>query len=354
MAVAVSGAVKDYAWGMVDGMVPWTGRGTGRPQAELWFGVHPSGPSPTLTGSTADVALADHRVPLMVKLLAAAHPLSIQLHPDADLAESGYARQAGGQGLYSDPAEKTEMIVAMSDFQALAGWRDTESAARVLGNLGYPRPILAAAAAAEWADAARMIMAGMPSTGPWDPSRVRRALESDDPGEAAALGDAAAVYPTDPGLGVAAILAYHRLSPGEAMFVPAGVPHAYLRGVALEVMTSSDNVLRLGLTHKDVAVAEALRALRLDRAPEVLTDPGPKHPSGAPFRVDLQRGVDQVLPTGRYRVVLAVDGPVDVAIGMEEVALEIGQGLLIPATDPGASVRSAAMVALVEATSSPT
>lgn len=349
MAVVVTGTIKDYSWGMVDGMVPWTGRGTGKPQAELWFGVHPAGPSRTLDGSLADVALADRDVPLLVKILAAAQPLSIQIHPDAERAAAGFAGQPVGAKTYSDSEAKTEMLVAMSEFQALAGWREPSVAAGILSGLGYPGDAVGAAGAGRWADVAGMILAGPPRAEPWDPGRVRRAMATDDAREAAALGDVAAAYPDDPGVGIAAILAYHRLQPGDALYVPVGVPHAYLRGVALEVMTSSDNVLRLGLTTKEMAVQDALRAIRTDLQPALLAGPGVKAPRGAPFRVELRRGASTTLPTGRYRVILAVDGTVKVSTGSGRTELEIGQAMLIPAEDAAVDVKTDAMVALFEA-----
>ncbi len=350
MAAVVAGAVKDYAWGMIDGMVPWTGRGTGKPQAELWFGVHPSGPSPVLGGGTAEVALADATVPLLVKILAAGHPLSIQIHPDAEQASAGFAAQPPGATTYSDSAEKTEMVVAMSQFQALAGWREPRRAASILASLGYPKAVQDAAAEGRWADTAGMIIQGLPEPGPWDPGRVRAALGTDNALEATALGDLAARYPDDPGVGVASILGFQALEPGQALYVPAGVPHAYLRGVSLEVMTSSDNVLRLGLTSKEIAIGDALRAIRADREPALLlATAGPKHPAGAPFAVTLQRTVSEVLPTGSYRVVLAVDGPVQVTLAGAATELAIGQAMLIPADDPTAVITSEAMVALVVA-----
>ena len=87
MVTVVQGVVKDYAWGIVDGLAPWCGGSTGRPQAELWFGAHPSAPSPVVfpSGLTAGTTLADmfddHVIPLLVKLLAAAQPLSVQVPP---------------------------------------------------------------------------------------------------------------------------------------------------------------------------------------------------------------------------------------------------------------------------------
>lgn len=347
MAVVVSGAVKDYPWGMVDGMVPWTGRGTGRPQAELWFGTHPAGPSPTLDGSTADLALG-RAAPLLVKILAAAHPLSIQIHPDEGQAAKGFAEMALGDDLYSDPLAKHEMLVALTECTGLAGWRSPEDAAAVLAALGYSEAVVALAREGRFADAARGILSGLPSPGPWDPSHVRQAIPADDQRKSAALGDIAAAYPEDPGVGLAAILRFFRLQAGEAIYVPAGVPHAYLRGVGLEVMTSSDNVLRMGLTSKRVAVEHALAAIREDAAPVLLRSPGLKAPSGAPFRVLLQRGVNTLMERGNYRVVVAIDGPVTVTQRGAPIALAIGQAILVPATDPPLTVSSEAMVALVE------
>lgn len=349
MATVVAGSVKDYPWGMIDGMVPWTGRGTGKPQAELWFGVHPAGPSRTLDGSSADVVLTGVPVPLLVKILAAATPLSIQIHPDAEQAARGYAAQAPGSSIYTDPAAKIELMVAMAEFQALVGWRDPQQAAGILAGLGYPDAVCETARSCDWSGAARMILQAMPEAGPWDPGRVRRAIPTEDPREAAAIGDLAVMYPQDPGVGLAAVLQYRRLQAGEGVYVPAGVPHAYLRGVGLEVMTSSDNVLRMGLTTKELAIEDALRAIRDDVAPTLLPADGPKAPAGAPFRVMLQRGCRTSLAGGNYRVVVAIDGTVEVAIKGAAVELTIGQAMLIPAHDPTASVRTDAMVALVEA-----
>lgn len=349
MAIVVAGSVKDYAWGMIDGMVPWTGRGTGKPQAELWFGIHPAGPSRTLDGSSADIVLAGTSVPLLVKILAAAAPLSIQIHPDAEQAVRGFAEQSPIRPVYADASAKIEIVLAMAEFQALVGWRAPEEAAGILAELGYPAAVLAAVREQDWAAAARMILSDLPEVGPWDPGRIRRAIPTGDSREAAAIGDLAVMYPQDPGVGLAAILRYVRLQSGEAMYVPAGVPHAYLRGVCLEVMTSSDNVLRMGLTNKELAIDDALQAIRSDVAPTLLPVEGPKSPPGAPFRVMLQRGCRTSLASGNYRVVLAIDGPVHVTLKGVAVELTIGQAMLIPAEDATAAVSTDAMVALVEA-----
>jgi mannose-6-phosphate isomerase len=275
--------------------------------------------------------------------------LSLQIHPDAAMAARCFADQGPGEALFTDPVAKHELLVAMSDFTALAGWRHPRQASGILRALGYSEEAVSAAAAGRWADACRLVLSGMPHQGPWDPSRVRRAIPVGDAREAIALGDIAAAYPGDPGVGLAAILAFVTLQSGEALYLPAGTPHAYLRGVGLEVMAASDNVLRMGLTNKKVAAPQALRAIREDLAPMLLPEPGLKAPPNAPFRVLLQRGVAATMGRGSYRVVLAIDGTVTVTIDGAAVALSIGQAMLIPAADSDAEIASDAMVAMVEA-----
>lgn len=348
MGVVVTGAVKDYQWGMVDGMVPWTGRGTGKPQAELWFGAHPAGPSPTLAGVPAHEALGGHEVPLLVKILAAGRPLSIQVHPDAERAAAGFAAQGPAGSRYSDDKQKDEILVALSEFACFAGWRPPDEAAETLADLGYSRLAVDAAGAGDFVTASREVLRGLPAGSPWDPTAVAAAMGPVAPIHVAAISEIAILYPSDPGIGIAALLQYRRLLAGEAMYVPAGVPHAYVHGFGLEVMTSSDNVLRLGLTPKEIAIEDALAAVRPDRAPQVLTERGVKAPEGAPFRVLVDREVDVELDQGRYRVVVAIDGEVVVRCGGSEIELAIGQAFLCPASDPACAVSAAAMVGLVE------
>ena len=147
----IAGAVKDYDWGIVDGLASWTGVRTGEPQAELWFGVHPGGPSPLVDASGAATGenLGDHfdiaAIPLLVKILAAARPLSVQVHPARDVAQRGWLEQSrSGGAIYSDPFEKTEMLVALEPFDAFAGWRSLGGSAALLDGIpGLERAVAA-------------------------------------------------------------------------------------------------------------------------------------------------------------------------------------------------------------------
>ncbi|MDP2014558.1 MAG: hypothetical protein Q8L05_10075, partial [Actinomycetota bacterium] len=133
MSLVVRGALKNYDWGVVDGLAPWVGASTGEAQAELWYGAHPSGRSPLVgadgiaTGAFLNPDVFGGDVPILVKFLAAARPLSIQVHPPAEFAADGYKAQIATSDslpVFADRSEKTEMLIALEPFEALAGWRE--------------------------------------------------------------------------------------------------------------------------------------------------------------------------------------------------------------------------------------
>lgn len=322
---AVRGVLKGYDWGVVDGLSRWSGAADGSPQAELWFGAHPSGPSPLVdsSGTLADV-MAD--APLLVKLLCADHPLSIQVHPDAQTAASGR---------FTDLAEKTELLWALERFEAFAGWRDSGQAADALLAYGVSPHIVRLLREGHHAAALPLLL----REGAVDDSRLLESCRAAGIGEAAcdAVGRAAWSFPHDPGLLALVLLDHVILDPGDALFVPAGVVHAYVRGLGLEVMTSSDNVIRLGLTSKPVSVDVAVAALREDRAPVVARQQAIVRPDGAPFAVERVPQSGAVASTGAYRLILAVD-PVDVVVGGCRSSLAAGTAMVLDADAPQAMV----------------
>jgi mannose-6-phosphate isomerase len=344
----ISGVLKDYAWGAVDGLVPWHAP-TGGHQAELWFGAHPAGPSPLLEGhgaTLADLAGGAPDLPL-VKILAAARPLSLQLHPDAERAAAGFAaeqRNAAGPRLFADSAEKAEMLVALTDFSALAGWRPAQEAADLLAASGAQPELVRVVAQDTRAAAVRAILS-------MDADECERAItglvaafidEHRPPTEVAAIARVVDAYPDDAGALVAVLLAHHHLSPGMAMAVPAGVVHSYVEGTAVEVMTSSDNVLRLGLTPKTIAIDAALDALRIDREPIVLPASGLLVPPGMPFVVQLLSGHHEVaVAGGGHRMVLCLEGDVRVdgiAVGVGRAAVAFAEHPAVEVTADGRAV----------------
>ncbi|GAA2067351.1 mannose-6-phosphate isomerase, class I [Microbacterium hatanonis] len=290
MLTRISNTPRDYAWGSTTLIAGLEGRApSGRPEAEVWFGDHPGSPSEVHdgTGRTLDdwlpaQAAADDvpaKLPFLLKLLAAGAPLSIQVHPSKAQAEAGFAREeaAGvprdaGERNYRDDNHKPEVIVALSDpFVALAGLRDIRATRRLFDGLGADAaPLRAHLDGTDAQEALRStigwLLGGDART---DVHRIIGAAASassdefaDELALAARLAEA---YPGDPGVVVALLMNLVSLRPGEAVFVPAGVLHAYVAGLGVELMAASDNVLRGGLTPKHIDVDELLSLV--DAAP---------------------------------------------------------------------------------------
>lgn len=245
----VEGVVQHYAWGdptfipRLLGVEP-----DGTPWAELWLGTHPNGPARLIDGT----ALADRTGPLpyLLKVLAAAQPLSMQAHPDARQARAGFAR-----GIYPDDRPKPELLCALTPFEALCGLRPVDATRSMLDEMGIGDGELARVLAADGPGAA---VAGL-YRGKLDPVAVVRACRRSDRAEAVWVRRLDAQYPGDASVAVALLLNHVVLAPGQALRLDAGQLHAYLGGAGIELMGASDNVVRAGLTVKPVDVDELLR-----------------------------------------------------------------------------------------------
>ncbi|MGE7435080.1 mannose-6-phosphate isomerase, class I [Kitasatospora sp. NPDC001175] len=289
--------VRPYAWGSVDAIPELLKVApTGEPQAELWMGAHPGSPSRVDRGEggrslaaliaadperelgAAAVAKFGPELPFLLKVLAAGTPLSIQAHPDLAQARAGFAdEEARGVPLdaphrnYKDANHKPEMICALGEFEGLCGFRAPAEAADLLQSLGVPAltglvEILRGKPESEALSetlATILTMTGETArtTVAEVAAAVERAAGAEPDGQFAAYAFAAREFPGDTGLLAALLLNYVRLQPGEALYLGAGVPHAYLRGLGIEILANSDNVLRGGLTPKHVDVPELLHVV---------------------------------------------------------------------------------------------
>lgn len=252
--IPLIGAPQHYAWGSSSAIPHALGIDPdGQPWAELWWGTHPGGRTVADLGSDRQVPLVDvaGHLPFLVKLLAAEHPLSLQAHPTAEQAALGFAREermgipvTAAHRNYRDPYGKPEIIIAVTPFEALCGFRPVEEAAADLETCGGDTI----------ADNLRLL--GPSATVAWLLTK-RPEIELDHPLYLRLAND----YPNDPGALVALLLHQITLEPGEALFLDAGVLHMYLHGVGLEVMGASDNVMRGGLTPKHVDVPELVFVL---------------------------------------------------------------------------------------------
>jgi mannose-6-phosphate isomerase len=378
MVTIVRGAEKAYGWGIVDGLARWSGVWTGQPQAELWFGAHPAGPSPMIgpdggpTGHCLDELFGVDEVPLLVKLLAAASPLSVQVHPAAALAERMWLAQQPEpvDPVLADACEKTELIVALEPFEAFVGWRATDDAVAILSEVPAAADAITLLLAGDRRGAIRSLLAIDDRNFSVEllPAAARHAGLGDS--ECRAYEVVSRTYPGDRGALLTALLQYISLDVGSAIYVPAGVPHSYICGVGLEVMTTSDNVLRLGLTPKPIFVDAALEALDMDRTPEVITAQIGQRisPKGSPFVVTLmstRQTADRSasggaagaatagtagtahLASGAYRLILAIDGSTEVDTGSATVTLPVGSAAILAAGDADAQVTTTGLAALV-------
>ncbi|MER7466764.1 mannose-6-phosphate isomerase, class I [Streptomyces sp. NPDC097981] len=371
--------IRPYAWGSATALAELMGiPPTGEPQAELWLGAHPAAPSHVDRGQgplaldkllaaspTAELgpALARRfgpRLPFLLKVLAVDTPLSVQVHPDLAQAAAGFAREnALGIPLdaphrtYRDDQHKPEMIVALTRFQALCGFRSPRRCADLLELLGVPglRPHAAALHARPGDAALRQVFTAFltPPAGLLTAvtEAVRRASADGGPYEADLAAYAAITYahPDDPGLLPALMLNHVELEPGEALFLGAGIAHAYLSGLGVEIMASSDNVLRCGLTSKHVDAAELLEIVRFTAFPvrtlaarwDAATG---EHLYPAPVedfrlsRFDLVRtDAPRTLTADAPQIVLCVRGEATVASEGRSVGLSPGRAVYAPAGD---------------------
>jgi mannose-6-phosphate isomerase len=313
-------------------------------------------------------------LPFLFKVLAAGEPLSVQVHPDLAQARAGFAAEqsAGvpldaGERNYKDANHKPEMLCALDEFTGVCGFRAPAATVDLLERLGVAglSPVVEVLRAKPEAEALRealtwvltqdaeTVVALVAAT---RHALLRLAEEASAPEEAVMLRDYAALadhYPADPGLLSALLLNHVVLRPGTAVFLGAGVPHAYFRGLGVELMANSDNVLRAGLTPKHIDVPELLRVVDF-RA----TDPGLIVPRSvaehqgeelypAPideFRLSRYRlgaAADRPLPTDTPQIVLCTEGRVSLtdATG-EQLTLASGQSVFIAAGSPAVTASS--------------
>ncbi|GHF15885.1 mannose-6-phosphate isomerase, class I [Streptomyces griseoluteus] len=296
--------VRPYAWGSTTAIPRLLGtEPTGEPQAEMWMGAHPGAPSRTSRGTLVEVIDADPerelgagavakfgpRLPFLLKILAAGAPLSLQVHPDLAQAREGYAEEER-RGVpvdapdrnYKDANHKPELICALTEFDGLCGFRAPVEAAGLLDGLGVDslKPYVDLLRAQPEDAALREVLTAILTANPEDMAdTVTEATAACTRlgGPYTPYADMARDYPGDPGVIAAMLLNHVRLQPGEALFLGAGIPHAYLDGLGVEIMANSDNVLRCGLTPKHIDVPELLRVVRFEAS-----DPGVLRPEASP------------------------------------------------------------------------
>lgn len=298
-------SVQNYAWGSKTALTDLYGIANPEqlPMAELWMGAHPKssskidvhgevkslrdvidGDKAALLGSA--VAGRFGELPFLFKVLCADQPLSIQVHPNKQASEIGFAKEnAAGIPLdaaernYKDPNHKPELVFALTPFLAMNAFREFSDIVSLLQPVAGAHTAIAHFLENPNADGLSQLFASLLNMQNDEKAHALAVLaaalnsQQGEPWDTIRL--IAQFYPDDSGLFSPLLLNVVKLNPGEAMFLFAETPHAYLQGVALEVMANSDNVLRAGLTPKYIDIPELVANVKFVAKPanELLTQP---------------------------------------------------------------------------------
>jgi len=373
--------VQAYAWGNPTAIPELLGaEPTGEPQAELWMGAHPKAPS-TLASSGMrldeyiaadpigtlgpDTAERFGQLPFLFKVLAAAKPLSIQAHPSLAQAQAGFARENdAGVALdaftrtFRDGNHKPEMICALTPFVGRCGFRALDATQSLFSDLAKAQPdapLLAEVGDRLAADGAEgdvladvlawLLRLPARETAYLVAATVAAARQLLDHGGSPWAAELAwcepmnVEFPGDRGVVVALLLNHVVLDPGQAFFLEAGNLHAYLDGVGVELMANSDNVVRGGLTPKNIDIEELLAVVDCTPIdPPVQSPTGPNHtfdaavPEFALTRVELTPDGVKASVVGP-EIVIATDGAAAIETNTERIAIARGEVVFVAASD---------------------
>ncbi|EKO3774124.1 mannose-6-phosphate isomerase, class I [Vibrio metschnikovii] len=296
----MSNTIQNYAWGSIDSFSQLfdIANPQQQPQAELWMGAHPNGCSQVdyqgqkirlsdLIASdpahflSANTAQTFGELPYLFKILAAEQALSIQVHPSKSEAEQGFAKENAAQipltaanRNYKDPNHKPELVYALTDYQAMNGFRPINEIVEHFQRLAIVplQPLLEHLQQQQTEVGLKSFFTELLSfSGSEKQVAIEQLIAYAHRHQEQALFQLiltlAETYPHDIGLFAPLILNVLTLKPGQAMYLDARTPHAYLKGTGLEIMANSDNVLRAGLTPKHIDITELAKCTRFAEKP---------------------------------------------------------------------------------------
>lgn len=388
--VDLEGRRQRYPWGSPTAIPALLGvEGDGEPWAEHWFGAHPLAPALVPGRGTLEQMIAEDaagmlgpdverafggRLPYLLKMIAADRPLSLQVHPSREhAAESFAAEESVGlpldapQRTYRDANHKPELLIALTHFTALCGFRTPRRAAAIVGGLGTEltdrlhRLLVDNPTAHGMRAAFRTLVSTSMRPGPDVVAHVVAACRARaDSGASPSLRidrfvtELAEHHRGDPGVVAALLLNPVTLQPGEAMFVPAGALHAYIHGVGIEIMASSDNVLRAGLTPKKVDADEVLHCVSVTAAPPLRVAPERQTSTSVAYYApvdDFELAVTALadpagaaaeahhVPGSGPRILLGLEGEMTVSTATGSHPLAAGRAVFVPASEGPLSAR---------------
>jgi mannose-6-phosphate isomerase len=385
----LTNSIKNYEWGSPEWIPDLLGKPNENhiPWAEVWMGVHPEGPSKVnpldgegmeeelgeLISKNPAEFLGEERarifggLPFLFKILAAEKPLSIQAHPSLTQAINGWERENtigipldSPERNYKDANHKPEIICALSPFTAMAGFREPREIKANLEEFlrDAPQSLVTAlrplTEALEGENPLKTFLQELFSLSPF----VRKALGnyaqgSSEYDEWEFVSRFAELFPDDPAIISPLYLNLIQLNPGEAIYLPAGILHAYVHGMGVELMANSNNVLRGGLTPKHIDIPELLRVLDFaSYKPEILKGIGEAtestHSSESKlsigeyeypvpckeFSLSVIQGGDHIYLETGPSIILVTHGELRIN-GPSEIILTRGESAFIPAGNNG-------------------
>lgn len=291
----LTGTVKHYDWGgfsFIPSLLQIVNEKK-EPFAEYWMGIHPLGMSMIETGGSAPdkLSLIAPDLPFLLKVLDVKEMLSIQVHPSKEAAalefdrenEAGIPLDAPNR-CYKDANHKPELMVALSDFWLLHGFKQTDELVEKLTKVSALNKLLPVFKESGYAGLYKFLME-LPQ---YDVNELLQPLideivplynadelitsQEEYWAAKAALKFSNENNNIDRGIFSIFIFNLIHLKKGEGVFQASGVPHAYLKGQNVEIMANSDNVLRGGLTTKHIDVKELMKHIKCEPTlPAIIT-----------------------------------------------------------------------------------
>lgn len=370
---SLDNSIRPYDWGTQTTLYELFGIANpdNQPQAEIWMGAHPGAPSTVLLDHSKTIALDvliesapedilgktiakrfAGKLPYLFKVLSAATPLSIQVHPGKQQAKAGYKKdnQAGlapnaPNRNYRDDNHKPELMYALTPFRAMCGFRRPAEIAGLFSQLRHPQvdellnTLESGGLQSFWQQLLKLSQAPLKEM-------IHQALTLSRHNDHPAIQELKRLnifYPGDAGVFSPMILNLIDMQPGEAIYLDAGTPHAYLEGTGMEIMANSDNVLRAGLTGKHMDIAELMATINFDvsdiekfmvrpqQQGDQLDFPVPV-PDFA-FGVIPVRAEAYVKASGSAEIIFCIEGHINIEVNGDSQTLSSGESCLITATN---------------------
>lgn len=376
----LQGKVQPYAWGgsqFIPALLQQDNPEK-KPFAEYWMGAHDNAPADvvgangqkqalnalvaqdpaTLLGKTVQERFG--KLPYLFKVLDVKDMLSIQVHPEKQAAVAAFAAE-NQQGIplsapnrnYKDDNHKPELMLALSDFWLLHGFKPAARLKKVLQQTPELQFLLPIFGEGNYAALYKTVMEMdqqevndrlQPLLNRILPLYEQGALKKEEEDFWAARAFKTFCEPGRTDRGIFSIYLFNvvNLHPGEAIFQDAGILHAYLEGQNIEIMANSDNVLRGGLTNKHIDVSELMKHVRFEPIEPAVIKGVPGRVAGEEIfptpvndfelhRLTIKAGGSLTVTATTADIFFVYAGSVEAVAGTDQVTLQKGEALFAKA-----------------------